>query len=115
MPRRYAGYTEAAGFDSYNMAATVGAGVLAVGLCMALYSLIRSLKHGALAPANPWGGVTLEWQCESPPPEHNFDIDPPTVDDPYDMTLVEWRGQEEGFLPKNPRADDKCIADIQPA
>ena len=115
MPRRYAGYTEAAGFDSYNMAATVGAGVLAVGLCMALYSLIRSFKHGAPAPANPWGGVTLEWQCESPPPEHNFDIDPPTVDDPYDMTLVEWRGEEEGFLPKNPRSDDKCIADIQPA
>jgi len=115
MPRRYAGYTEAAGFDSYNMAATVGAVVLAVGLCMALYSLIRSLKHGEKAPANPWGGVTLEWQCTSPPPEHNFDIDPPTVDDPYDMTLVEWRGQEEGFLPKNPRSDDPCIADIQKA
>jgi cytochrome c oxidase subunit 1 len=113
MPRRYAGYTDSAGFDSYNMAASVGAGVLAIGLSLALYSLIRSLKHGPLAPANPWGGVTLEWQCASPPPEHNFDIDPPTVDDPYNMSLVEWKGEEEGFLPKNPRADDPCIADIK--
>ena len=89
--------------------------VLAVGLFLALGSLIWSLFKGRKSPANPWGGATLEWMSPSPPPEHNFEIDPPRVGDPYDMDLVEWRGEEEGFLPKTPRADDPCVPDVKPA
>ena len=114
MPRRYAAYGENAGFDSYNEASTLGAMVLMTGLFIALFALLWSLKKGKKSPANPWGGVTLEWMTPSPPPEHNFEIDPPVVGDPYDMTLVEWKGEEEGFLPVNPRADDPCVADVKP-
>lgn len=114
MPRRYAGYGESAGFDGYNEASTLGAMVLMTGLFIALGTLLWSLKKGKKSPANPWGGVTLEWQTPSPPPEHNFEIDPPVVGDPYDMKLVEWKGEEEGFLPVNPRADAPCVADVKP-
>ena len=115
MPRRYAAYGESAGFDGYNEASTLGAMVLMTGLILALGTLLWSFKNGKKSPANPWGGVTLEWQSPSPPPEHNFEIDPPVVGDPYDMKLVEWKGEEEGFLPVNPRADDPCVADVKPS
>ncbi len=115
MPRRYAAYGPSAGFDGYNEASTLGAMVLMTGLFLALGTLLWSLKKGKKAPANPWGGVTLEWQTPSPPPEHNFEIDPPVVGDPYDMSLFEWKGEEEGFLPVNPRPDDPCVANVQPS
>lgn len=115
MPRRYAAYGPSSGFQEYNEASTLGAMVLMTGLFIALGTLIWALKKGKKSPANPWGGVTLEWQTPSPPPEHNFEIDPPVVGDPYDMSLCEWRGEEEGFLPRNPRADDPCVADVKPS
>jgi len=31
------------------------------------------LIKGKKASANPWNGITLEWQTASPPPLHNFD------------------------------------------
>jgi len=34
-------------------------------------------------PANPWGGVTLEWMVPSPPPVENFDVLPVITEDPY--------------------------------
>lgn len=112
MPRRYAGYGTEAGYDSFNYWSTIGAMILAVGLTMALGTLIYSMFRGRKAPSNPWGGVTLEWQSPTPPPEHNFEIDAFPVGDPYDMTLCEYKGEEEGFLPVNPRADDPCVADV---
>jgi hypothetical protein len=30
------------------------------------------------------------------------------------MSLVEYRGAVEGFLPVNPREDDPCVAYIEP-
>ena len=31
-----------------------------------------SWSRGRPAPADPWGGDTLEWSTSSPPPEYNF-------------------------------------------
>ena len=53
------------------------------GLIMMVYNLIRGIKHGAVAPANPWHGVTLEWQIPSPPPHENFDEIPEIRTQPY--------------------------------
>jgi cytochrome c oxidase subunit 1 len=39
-------------------------------------NLVYSLFKGAPAPANPWGGQTLEWKTASPPPTLNFDGPP---------------------------------------
>ena len=114
MPRRYAGYGSDQGFDDYNYWSTIGAMVLLAGLSLALFALVRSLfVRGQLSPSNPWGAVTLEWQTPSPPPEHNFEIDPPAVGDPYDMSLVKYEGEAEGFLPVHPREDDPCVADVE--
>lgn len=94
MPRRYAHYVPE--FQGLHQLSTYGAYVLGVGLFVALGVLIHSLLRGKKAPPNPWGGATLEWQCASPPPFYNF-INPPTVNDPYDYTPLEYRGEELGW------------------
>jgi cytochrome c oxidase subunit 1 len=48
-----------------------------------VYNLIRGARKGAVAPANPWKGVTLEWKIPSPPPHENFDDLPEITSKPY--------------------------------
>jgi cytochrome c oxidase subunit 1 len=47
---------------------------MGVTLFFVVVNLVVSLKNGKKAPANPWGGSTLEWQTASPPPLYNFPI-----------------------------------------
>ncbi|MCM0083129.1 cytochrome c oxidase subunit I [Geomonas sp. Red32] len=81
MPRRYAEYP--AKYHSLNVLATVGSWLLAVGIVIMFANFIRSLNRGAIAPANPWEALTLEWQVPSPPPEENFEVIPTVTDWPY--------------------------------
>jgi cytochrome c oxidase subunit 1 len=85
MPRRYATYAER--FQGMNRLSTVGAFVLTLGLVLALYGLLASLRRGAArAPANPWGAASLEWTAAaSPPIAENFET-PPRGRRPYDFT-----------------------------
>jgi hypothetical protein len=46
--------------------------VLAGGLAVYLFNVVRSLRAGAPAPANPWQASSLEWGTSSPPPAFNF-------------------------------------------
>ncbi len=78
MPRRTWTYMEGLGFGDMNMAATVGAFVLAASTLIFLWNFFRSMKKGEEAPANPWGAPTLEWAIPSPPPHYNF-AEIPTV------------------------------------
>jgi cytochrome c oxidase subunit 1 len=80
-PRRYYNYWDE--FQIYHQISTVGLVVLAVGLFTALINLIVSLKTGAVAPANPWGAKTLEWQADSPPVLYNFTEPPVVTQGPY--------------------------------
>lgn len=108
MPRRYFDY--APEFANYNYFSSIGAMVLGVGLSIALYSLVRSLMgKKKVAPANPWGAVTLDWQCTSPPPPHNFDHAPP-VEGPYDHELLRWNNELDGYEPIDPVDGDPNLA-----
>ncbi|MBE7560247.1 cbb3-type cytochrome c oxidase subunit I [bacterium] len=69
-PRRYYDYLPR--FQTWHVVSTVGSWILVAGLLMMAYNFIRSARRGAPAPANPWGGVTLEWTVPSPPPVENF-------------------------------------------
>jgi cytochrome c oxidase subunit 1 len=96
MPRRYASY--APSLLGYNQLSTVGAFVLALGLGLALYGLLASLRHGALrAPANPWGAASLEWTAPSPPPFDNF-ATTPRAPRPYDFTGLRLVSPEQGWV-----------------
>jgi cytochrome c oxidase subunit 1 len=81
MPRRYFDYLPQ--FQWGHVLSGVGAILMIIGLVLIAWNLIHSRKHGAIAPANPWRGVTLEWQIASPPPHENFDEIPVITHKPY--------------------------------
>ncbi len=94
MPRRYAQYEVE--FTFLHQMSTVGAFLLGFGLLIAAGVLISSLFNGRKAPRNPWGGSTLEWHCDSPPPHYNF-AHAPIVNDPYDFRPLQYHGPEKGW------------------
>jgi cytochrome c oxidase subunit 1 len=81
MPRRYFDYLPQ--FTTGEVISSIGSFILVAGLFLMVYNLIRASVNGAPAPANPWKGVTLEWQIPSPPPHENFDSIPEIKTKPY--------------------------------
>jgi cytochrome c oxidase subunit I len=103
-PRRWATYPIE--FQPYHRMSTVGAYMMGIGLFMVLFNWIHGLARGRKAPANPWGGNSLEWRCPSPPPHDNFSTPPGPVGDPYKMDNWEPDPNGEGWvLSKNPPAE----------
>jgi cytochrome c oxidase subunit 1 len=102
MPRRYYEYKDMLGenpeYYTFHFLSSIGSYVLAAGMCLVLAYLIHSLVAGRRAPANPWGGATLEWRCSTPPPHDNF-ATPPAVGDPYAMRNVEYDQELQAFVP----------------
>ncbi|HEX2298279.1 MAG TPA: cbb3-type cytochrome c oxidase subunit I, partial [Pseudonocardiaceae bacterium] len=76
MPRRIYTYPSGLGWDIWNLLSTIGAYVLAAGLLVIVVTFARSLRRGAPAPDDPWGGETLEWATASPPKHYNFPVIP---------------------------------------
>jgi cytochrome c oxidase subunit I+III len=72
MPRRVYTYPPDRGWNLLNLVATIGAGLLAIGVVLFLVNVVRSVRRGARADRNPWGAETLEWAADSPPPVYNF-------------------------------------------
>lgn len=87
MPRRYYDYLPQ--FTFLNQVSSVGSWIIALGFAVAAYNLLSALRSGPKAPANPWRGLTLEWQTASPPPHENFLVDPIVTEGPY-----EYRGDK---------------------
>jgi cytochrome c oxidase subunit I len=77
MPRRVVTYKASDDFGDLNMVSTIGSFILAVGVLVFLWNVIRTLRRGERVGNDPWDGQTLEWATTSPPPERNFDSLPP--------------------------------------
>ncbi|MCB9680239.1 MAG: cytochrome c oxidase subunit I [Alphaproteobacteria bacterium] len=93
MPRRTWQYPVGAGYDMWNMVATVGSWFIAVGFLVTLASAVANafFGKGKKAPADPWDAATLEWSIASPPPHYNFKKLPTVASDrPY------WDEKHEG-------------------
>jgi cytochrome c oxidase subunit 1 len=82
MPRRYFNYLPM--YHPYHVVSTVGSWIIAAGFFLTAAYLLASLRKPMDAPANPWGGSTLEWTIPSPPIEHNFEEQPVLTRAPYD-------------------------------
>jgi cytochrome c oxidase subunit 1 len=98
-PRRSYNYVPQ--FEPYQRLSTIGAYLLAVGFVIVAVNLAYSLFRGRPAPANPWGGATLEWQTSSPPPHDNF-VTEPAAGDPYDVEAWKYDARLGGFVQKAP-------------
>ncbi len=87
MPRRYYDYVPE--FTTGHVIATIGSWFLVAGLVILVVTVIRAMRKGERAPANVWGGTTLEWQTASPPVHENFVDDPVITTGPYDFEGAE--------------------------
>jgi cytochrome c oxidase subunit 1 len=97
MPRRVYTYPAGLGFEFWNLIETIGSLVLGLSQLVFVVNLIKSLRGPRNAPADPWGGATLEWSIPSPPPEFNFaEIPPVTGSTP----LWDLRRKRGGALPE---------------
>jgi cytochrome c oxidase subunit 1 len=76
MMRRTYTYTEGQGFDVWNLVATIGVCVLAVGVLLFLWNIVHSYRAHRRNPVDPgpdpWDARSLEWMVPSPTPEYNF-------------------------------------------
>jgi cytochrome c oxidase subunit 1 len=86
MPRRYYDYLPQ--FTSLQVISTIGSWLMGIALILIIGNLIISLRTGKKAPANPWGGVTLEWHTPNPPPLENFEEIPTVTHEPYDFSQL---------------------------
>lgn len=82
MTRRIYTYLPEEGWADLNLAASLGAALLALGVLALIVNGLWSRKRGLVAGDDPWGAGTLEWATTSPPPPYNF-LHPPTVRGSY--------------------------------
>jgi cytochrome c oxidase subunit 1 len=75
MRRRIADYP--ARWETLNQVASAGAYVIALAMLVFFVNVFVSLRRRVPAPPDPWGGHTLEWWTDSPPPRANFASLPP--------------------------------------
>jgi cytochrome c oxidase subunit I len=80
-PRRVEHYDNF--FAVGNLVSTMGAYTIGIGMLVLLYAVLKSWRRGPVAPANPWGGKTLEWTVPNPIPLENFEVLPVVIADPY--------------------------------
>ncbi|MFZ0626342.1 MAG: cytochrome c oxidase subunit I [Acidimicrobiia bacterium] len=99
MPRRVYTYPSGLGWDIWNLLASIGAGVLAIGFLVFIWDVIETIRRGPPAGSDPWGADTLEWSVSSPPPVYNFShFVPITSRNPlWDDT--DWHSIEAGIGP----------------
>jgi cytochrome c oxidase subunit 1/cytochrome c oxidase subunit I+III len=73
MPRRVYTYPNLPAWGILNLISTIGAFLMAAAVGLLVYILVKALKKGAIAAADPWDANTLEWTTTSPPGLRNFD------------------------------------------
>ena len=96
MPRRYYDYLPQ--FHPYHLASTIGSWILVLGLIIMFYNFIKALRSGEPVTAkNIWGsgGITLEWQVDTPPTHENFEEIPVVTERPYQYLENELPVEEE--------------------
>jgi cytochrome c oxidase subunit 1 len=73
MPRRIYTYQQHGLWEAYNLISSIGAGVMAIGILVFVFNVVRTSRKGVRAVNDPWLADTLEWYTTSPPPPQNFD------------------------------------------
>ena len=95
MNRRIATYLP--NLTNLNVFTSINGFLFGVGFFVPLLNFLISAYRGQRAPANPWGGKTLEWATSSPPPHENFETIPIVREDFYGYGDV--KEPEQGIFP----------------
>jgi cytochrome c oxidase subunit I len=73
MPRRNFTYSEHGLTQAYNLISTIGSGIMAIGILVFVWNIVKTSRAGVRAANDPWLADTLEWYTTSPPPAWNFE------------------------------------------
>jgi cytochrome c oxidase subunit 1 len=76
MRRRIYTYPANLGWNELNLLETIGAFIIATGVLVFIWNVIRSMRSGERVGNDPWDAFTLEWDTSSPPPHYNFETIP---------------------------------------
>ena len=104
MPRRIYTYDKSLNLGFWNMAATIGAFIIAISILVFLYNILVVTPKSPPAGADPWDARTLEWSVPSPPPEYNF-AEIPTVHSVDEYWHQKYTEDDEGRLVRLPNHD----------
>jgi cytochrome c oxidase subunit I+III len=66
MVRRTFTYPADIGVSGLNLASSIGAAILAAGILVFVWDVLRPKKRKPYSPRNPWNAGTLEWLAEMP-------------------------------------------------
>jgi cytochrome c oxidase subunit 1/cytochrome c oxidase subunit I+III len=102
MPRRIYTYPAVTGWGTLNMAETIGALILTIGILISIWNFFVSMRRGAVAGRNPWNADSLEWDTESPPAVYNSETIP-VVTTRHPL----WDDFDESHDPDHDRAFDQ--------
>ena len=88
MRRRIADYDPALGITTQQIMITIAAFAIGFGVLVFITNIIRSMRRGEVAVANPWRSRSPEWTLlPSPIPAHNYETPIEVVGEPYDYGL----------------------------
>ena len=108
MSRRIHSYAADSGFNLWNLVATIGAFVIAIGVMMFFWNIGISRRRVRGAPPvgpDPWDARGLEWMTASPVPAHNFDREI-TVTRQDEFWHRKWGQDESGKVVRIAKAAD---------
>ncbi len=74
MTRRVYTYPDLPGWGLLNMVSTVGGFLMAIAIALLIYLIVKAVRSGEKAVADPWDANTLEWTASSPPALKNFGL-----------------------------------------
>ena len=98
MPRRIYTYDRGGLWEGYNLASSIGSGIMAIGILLFFVNVIVTRRRGERASNDPWLADTLEWYTSSPPPPENFDAPVPYVTSPRPLRDIRRKLKEQRHL-----------------
>jgi len=114
MPRRIYTYAEDMGWESSNLAATIGGFIIALSVLVFFVNVILSKRNKQNAGGDPWDARTLEWSIASPPPHYNF-VEIPKVNNIDDWWYKKYpellEGNNQNFKKQKIEVEDSSNVD----
>ena len=105
MVRRTWKYPPGAGLETWNVAVTIGAFIIALSILVFMYNWYHSRRHGEPSGIDPWNARTIEWTIPNPTPEYNF-AETPVVTRLDHFWHMKYDEDEEGRAVRKPEADE---------
>jgi cytochrome c oxidase subunit I len=104
MPRRVYTYPAGMGLELPNLLSSIGSLVVATAVILFVINMVKSLRFGRQAEANPWSGSSLEWDTTCPPDRYDF-AHIPVVDSRTPL----WDAGEQRSVVHGLRVEDREV------